>query len=308
MLTTLKHKIRFFSLLIITVTTYVLSIIFLFVNYNILSSLIWIFILFISFHLLYLDLYKYPLKYLIYILLWASILEIIFLGHWNFSLIIWILTINTSIWLLGSILNWQTDKSTIFSWINYFFAWWYIFTMWITIAYSFISLWLYNKFPLDCTWLSNATNSVIEFVTKPLKLGRWQVEKIQKDKTTFFTSTVGDIINVSKNISLESKIPTDISFVQKIKNRKEELINNTIKDNESLNRWICDFTLSRINEKLQSAKLQVSVIIFIIFLVYPFMRVVFHIMAILWFLLFELLYISHLYKKWKVTKEVEILE
>lgn len=219
-----------------------------------------------------------------------------------------IIGINTAIGFLGNVLDGQTAKSTIFSAINYFSAGGYVFTMGITIAYSFVSIGLYNKFPLDCTELSNATNSVIEFVTKPLQLGRWQAQNIKENTASFFKSTIGDVINAGKTIDLQSNAPANAGFIQTIKTRKENIINNTLKDNQELNKGICDFTLSIINEKMVSPGLQISVVVLIFLLIYPFMRLVFYIMSGIGFFLFEISYLSHLYKKTKIMKEIEILE
>lgn len=154
--------------------------------------------------------------------------------------------------------------------------------MGMTIAYTVTSLGIYNKFPFDCNQLSNASNGIIDTLTKPLKLGREEADKLKESTKAFFnTTTINDAVNIGQTIQIESTVPQTTSFIDNIKLRKQELITKTITENKALNQGICDYTLNIINQKLTSAGFQLSVILSIIVLIYPFLRIVVQAMSII---------------------------
>ncbi|MEI7919279.1 MAG: hypothetical protein WCH65_03605 [bacterium] len=73
------------------------------------------------------------------------------------------------------------NKIRFSSW-GYFNVGGYIFTVFITIGYSLFVLGYYDKFPFTCENLSSASNSVIDFVAKPFKVGMEEA-KILKANT-----------------------------------------------------------------------------------------------------------------------------
>jgi hypothetical protein len=62
------------------------------------------------------------------------------------------------------------DKIRFSSWA-YFNVGGYIFTVFVTIGYSLLLLGFYDKFPLSCQDLSNASDSVVNFFMRPVTDG-----------------------------------------------------------------------------------------------------------------------------------------
>ena len=73
-----------------------------------------------------------------------------------------------------------------------------MFTVFITIAYSLFIVGYYEKFPFTCQSLSEASNSVIDYVTKPLKLGIDEAKEIKENTESFFSSKLSDVVSVSE--------------------------------------------------------------------------------------------------------------
>ncbi len=303
----MKHKIRFSIFLFLSVAFYIGSLFFLFNQLKIFSSIAIMLAFFVSFHFLYLDLYNQPKKYFIWIMIILTIGEIPLLWHGNRGMIGGIILFNFSIYLLGNSLHSETKWTNKFSGLSYFRVGGYLFTMTLTLAYSLTSLWIYNRFPFDCSQLSEASNGVIDTLTKPLKLWRDEANKIKTDTSNFFKTTFNDAVNIWENINIESTDSLSTTLVNKIKVRKQDIITKTIEENSKLNMGICDYTLKKINEKLASPEFQFSVIIFMVFLIYPFLRILTQAMSVVAYIVFQILYRCKVYHLEKITKEVDVI-
>jgi hypothetical protein len=160
---------------------------------------------------------------------------------------------------------------------------------------------------MNCEQLNKKYEETIEKITNPFKKSREKTQKISTKSNKIFTSTFNDIFDISNNIKI-STTKKDIAFVAKIKTIQENLINKTIKENELLNKTICDYTLNIINEKLKSPTIQYPVILFIVFLIYPFLRIIFFILSFISLVLFEISFLSKIYTTKKENIEVENIE
>lgn len=87
----------------------------------------------------------------------------------------------------------------------------YIFTVFVTIGYSFFVLGYFNKFPFTCDDLSQASNSVIDFVAKPFKIGMDEAKDIKNSTMLFFKSDVQDL-----NAIKIQKLSTETTFIDKV--------------------------------------------------------------------------------------------
>ena len=108
-------------------------------------------------------------------------------------------------------------------------------------------------------------------------------------------SIVGNVLQnsyylyFSENENLDDIISEEENkLVKKFASRKENLVTKTLQENEKLNNTICDYTLKTINDKLQSPTIQYPVIILILFLIYPFLRLVVRVISFIGLALFEL--------------------
>lgn len=298
-----KQKIRFFIRWSIVLSSYGVAITFLFHNHELILSLIAIFIFFISFHFFYIEIYKFKWRYLlIALIVWITITGIIMTPQ---TTTMWIANIwfHTMIALLVNNLYRQTEWSTWFDWFSYFSVGWYLFTMALSLVYSTVVVNFFSEFPMTCQELSDQSTKIIETVSKPFKISRNKTQEITTSTKTILTSTFWDLFEASKDIEISG--PKENNIINKIKNRKNTLITQTLQENEKLNNTICDYTLKTINEKLQSPTIQYPVIILILFLIYPFLRIIVRIISFIGLAIFELLYLSKIYTKHKETKEVE---
>ncbi len=301
---TIKQKIRSIIRWIITLWSYILTILFLFKNHELIWSLVSLFIFFISFHFLYLELYKFPKKYFII----ACILWIIFTACLNFSLDIVTVVANIlfhiGIFILWKSLHHQITGTIKFNSLNYFLTNGYIFTMIISLTYSSIIITWFKKFPMNCEELNEKYNKTIEVFTTPFNKSLETTKEITK-KLNFFSSTFKDISDFWKSFEIknwkENTLLSKLKFFQKN-------VTETIEENRLLNNTICDYTLNVVNQKLQSPKIQYPVILFIIFLIYPFLRVIISIISIIWFIFFKINIRCKIYTKSSEQKTTEIIE
>lgn len=299
-----KQKIRFLVRWSISVASYGLAITFLFHNHELFLSLTAVFVFFIAFHFFYLELYKFKWRYLIItLILWITITWIIMTPQTT-TMRIANIGFHIMIWLLVNNLYRQTEWSVWFDSFNYFSVGWYLFTMALALVYSTVVVNFFSQFPMNCEELNEKSDKAITTIAKPFKISREKTQDLTKSSKTFFSSTFGDLFEASQ--AIEIKTPTkDKTIISKIKDRKDTLITQTILENKRLNNTICDYTLNLINKKLQSPTIQYPAIILILFLIYPFLRIIVRVLSFVGLALFKLWYLTKLYTKHKEMKEVE---
>lgn len=279
----------------------------LFWQFLLFRSMIFVMLFFLFFHFFFLDIRKLPVKYLLFVALGVTLVQIIFIWFGNIRLLLSLVALNMWIVYFAWILQWEGAERTYFSGRWYFNAGWYMFTVFITIAYSLFVVWYYQKFPFTCEVLSTTSNSVIDFFTNPLKIGIDEAKTIKTNTTNFFSTKFWDIVHIGETITINTDTTTP-SFLEKLSIYKEQLIDQTIRDNTKVNMWICDYVLGEINKIYSVPWVKVSVIALMFLLLYGFIRIEFWIMTGLWYLVFKILYLLKIYRTKKVLKEVEELE
>jgi hypothetical protein len=297
--TSYKVRTRLVIVTAITIFLYIVLVTSLFFMKDIFQSLIFVFLFFISFHFFYLETQKYKLKYFFIGLLLLSIIE------W---LIIWfqvrqyrasLLALNMGIFAFVSTIETPIKRTMRFSSLNYFTIWWYIFTVFITITYSFALIWMYSQFPFNCEDLSKASSNVIDVFTKPFQIWYNEVKQIKNDTQLFMQANIQNVLWGERTEKPDSKILTTID------SRRTQLVDQVVKDNKSVNMWICDLVLKEINSRYDKPAFQFSLILLMYLLFYPFLRIIFWIMSIIWIIIFKILFGFKVYSIKKVTKEVE---
>lgn len=178
-----------------------------------------------------------------------------------------------------------------------------MFTVFVTIAYSFFVVWFYQKFPFTCEWLSKASNSVIDFVRSPFTLGLEEAKHIKENTELFFGSKIIDLKNITITPAEE-----ELTFVDKISEYKKTFLDQAIKDNAMVNMGICDYVLWELNKIYTTPWFKISVILLMFLVFYGFIRIEFWIMTGVGILLFKTLYKLKVYRTKKILKEVEELE
>lgn len=269
------------------------------------TSLLFVLLFFVCFHFFYIQISKIPLRYLVFLLIFLSIVTRLAIWWMHYILGIAVIVINAWIWMLAYYLQSETrDKIRFSSWA-YFNVGGYIFTVFVTIWYSLILLGFYDKFPLSCQDLSNASDRVVNFFTRPVTDG---AKKITASTTSFWNTKVGDIVKEGKTVSLQTNDKSNTSFIQKINTWKKNLIDQALSDNNTVSMWICDYVLSQVNKIYNNPAFLTSVVFLLFILLYSFVRIVFWVMSWLAFILFKILFRLKLYRVEKVMEEVERIE
>lgn len=180
-----------------------------------------------------------------------------------------------------------------------------MFTVFITLGYSFFVLGYYAKFPFTCQDLSYTSSRVIHVFTNPVTKG---MEKITTDTDALFNTKVKDIANMGQNISLQTQQSHYVTIIQKINIFKKNLIDQTLQDNTTVNMGICDYLLGQVNTIYENPAFKASVILLMFLIFYGFIRIVFWVMTGIAFVIFKILFACKVYHIKIVLKEVEDLE
>ncbi len=302
----LTHKIspRLIVFAILTSISYILSIIYLFEIHDLLWSITCVFITFILFHFLFIDIKKIKQKYFILLLITIILLEIcLWLIIWwinNIRIVLALISFNWAIWALYFSLE-MLD----FSSISYFTRWWFIFTMFISITYSIAVVWIFQEFPFTCQWLNDASNKLYEFIEAPFSIFKnksLQDDKFWKDKKHSIYSIITNIWD----LKLSSKINNKSNpIIERFNKFKFQTIDQIMADQSEYNDWVCDLLLNEINTILENNGIKISVILLSYFLLYWFIRIAIFIMSGIAFIIFKILYWCKVYKIEKVTINVD---
>lgn len=207
--------------------------------------------------------------------------------------------------MLAYNLQGESDGKISFNSLGYFNVGGYIFTVFITLGYSLFVLGYYAKFPFTCQNLSDASSRVINLFTNPLTSS---IEVVKSNTTALFNTKVKDIAAIGQNISLQTKQSSYSMIIQAFNTYKKNLIDQTLKDNTSVNMGICDYLLGEMNKIYNNPTFQASVILLMFLIFYGFVRIVFWVMTGIAFVIFEVLFGMKAYHVKTVMKEVDDLE
>lgn len=296
---------KFWTFGILNAGAYILLFSTLFMKFLTIQSMIFVLSFFLFFHFFYLEIRKFPIKYLLMIMLIVSIVEWLFIGYSHIFLVLSAWCINAGIVMLGYNLQGESHDKVNRDTIGYLNVGGYIFTVFITVGYSLFVLWYYAKFPFTCQDLSNASNRVINVFTSPVAKG---VEKVKTDTSAFFSTKVKDIAVIGQDISLQTQQSSFSTMVQKFNAFKKNLIDQTLKDNSTVNMGICDYLLGQINQIYENPAFKTSVILLMFLLLYGFVRIVFWVMTGIAFVMFKIMFALKAYRIHTEMKEVEDLE
>ncbi|MFA6256444.1 MAG: hypothetical protein WC606_04635 [Candidatus Absconditabacterales bacterium] len=296
---------KFWTFGLLSAIAYVLLFSTLFLHFVVFTSMIYVLLFFIFFHFFYLEIRTLPIKYLLILIVFVSIVEGVFIGYSHIFLLLSVGCINAGIVMLAWYLQGESHDKIRFSSINYFNVGGYIFTVFITIGYSLFVLGYYAKFPFTCQDLSDASSRVINIFTRPVTAG---MKKIKTDTTALFNTKIKDIAVIGQSISLQTKQSNYSTIIQKFNTFKKNLIDQTLKDNTTVNMGICDYLLGQMNKIYENPAFKTSVILLMFLLLYGFIRIVFWVMTGIAFVIFKLLFALKVYRIKTVLKEVEDLE
>ena len=294
-----KTSIRCIIFSFIVCTAYILSIIYLYWYHDILGSITCIMVLFIFFHFLFIDIKWLNIRHGI-----TTILSLIFFTIWVCLFLWW----DINMWVIFSIIFYNISIVALFfslryinfNSISYFTAGWFIFTVFVTITYSFALIGMFQKFPFTCQWLNDASNKLYQVVEAP-----FTIFKKDKDIDNEYISEqrVAEMVNNFQEIELvwwsENKITN--KFNQFKNNIVEEIMNDTSEYSDG----VCDLLLDKINHKFEGNGIKWSLILLSYLLLYWFIRIAFFIMTGIAFIIFKILYRSKVYEISETTKKVD---
>lgn len=304
-----KYKIRAYIFFFLVCVSYFFAVFYLFWNHDIFSSIISIFFLFIFAHFSAIDYRELKIKYVIYFMLFLVIIDLVFFIVFARDINIWIilslLVLTSSLWVL-----FYSLQSNGFNSVSYFLRGGYIFTLFVTIAYSLTFIWIFRYFPFTCEWLKDASNKLIEFVEKPIvapfkkiKTLSWNKDNASSDKVN---KQMEEVLLWFQWVEISAKPNTIFNpMVVKINERKEDTIDELLADQKSYSLDVCNILLKEINEKYMLKELGLSAVMLTYFLLFGFVRLAIFIMSFIWFLMFKLLYWLWVYKIEKMYIKVE---
>lgn len=299
------HSTKTWIFLWLSLTAYGLIFFRLFWQFFAVESMLYVMLFFVFFHFLYLEIRKLPIKYLAVFMLTITVIQGFFIGYTNILLVAAMLSINVGIVYLARLLQGSSYDKIKRDTLSYLTTWGYMFTVFITLGYSFFVLGYYTKFPFTCQDLSATSSRVIHVFTNPVSKG---IEKIKTDTDALFNTKIKDIATIGQDISLETEQSNYDLLIQKFNTYKKNIIDQTLKDNSTVNMGICDYLLGQVNTIYENPAFKASVILLMFLIFYGFIRIVFWIMTGVAFILFKILFVLKVYRIKRVLKEVEDLE
>lgn len=355
-----KNFIKLFKryfFLIFSITWYFLFINSFFINEYWRLSIIFCIILYISIHFLYIEYRNIKLKYIYYWLILLTIIEIIALFVLNDSLFlqyIWIIPFwnnssllitnlvilsfivyNLSIWLLFTAIDLElNNRVKVSPWL--LFNWWLkIYSIFISLLFSFFFIIKYNQFSVSCDYLYSNLTSFVEWVSHPLKLSINQIDNFKNYLTKFNSSSIKEIIwyndssltwstnsidlsCITNNYTWTSLLNSSWEPIYKIQEKttlktsfeKKVLstYNQILSDKKLLNSTICSYLVDIISSRFATPWFKISVILFMFMIIWPLVSVVFFIVSIISYILFKTFLFIKFYKIVIVEKDIEKIE
>ncbi len=293
---------RFWIRGILTIIVYILLYTTLFHQFFAFKSMIFAMIFFVVFHFFYLEIRELPIWYLLVLMLLVSGIQWLIIGYHHIFLIASLLSINLWIVYMARLLQWVAYERVYRDSTSYFMTWGYMFTVFLTIAYSCFVVGYYKQFPFTCEDLRDASNSVIDIVTQPLKLWVEWAKHLKDNIQLFFATRIGDLqrINIQTN--------HEPSFLDNVRKYKTQRIDQAIHDNEVVNMGICEYVLHNIKTIYARPGFEISAIVLMFLIFYGFIRIEFWLMTGISLLLFRGLYMMNIYRVKSITRKIDHLE
>jgi hypothetical protein len=293
--------------LAIALFAYIMSVYYIFSQHNILTFILFVLIFFLFWHFAYLHFLWTKPRYIAYLMLFLIWINIIVFWYQSIFMVLCNVSLHVAIFMFIWYIDWSSNNVVVFDSWSYFTSWGYMFTVFVTISRSFALLGLYQKFPFTCQQLSDTSSRVIDFAAYPLKMSFNQANKLKAETKKLFSMKMWDVLLDSQLIS----IPTfpdkkeQWKFIDKMLAYKQKYLDQTMKENDSVNMGICDYLLDRVESVYQNTTVQISIIVTLFLLLYWFIRITFWVMTIIWFIIFKLLCLFKVYTFAKVVVEVD---
>jgi len=277
---------------------YVMAFYTLFWQINVLPSMVYFLLFFVVFHFLCIKIYTLRLQHFVGIMSILAVAMVLWQGNMDFWTILSILVLHAGIVILWYYLKGELNNTIRFSSLQYFISWWYIFTVYITVWYGLALIGLYTTFPFTCEGLSTSSNTVVDTITRPLKLWLEEVWNLKNQAKIFFWAQVKDVVTLDQQfISTQNTSP--LAWVSKW------LVRQVQAENVSTSMGICDYLLTKVNMEFGKPEFAASLTLLLFLLLYPFVRIVFWTMSLIAFVVFKICYFVGAYKITTTQEKIE---
>lgn len=333
---------RFFYLfrknfiIVLTISSYILSVYFFFFDAKILFWLLFAFVFFLFVHYFLIELKKTQETNLL-LVVWVVTLFLLFVnGFGNFFYVLWIILFNVWVFfLLWTIYDEIYNRINISSY-KLFTRWIKIYTLFLSLTFAVAFLWTYRTFDLTCNQISSLTSQfsdytirmfwfdiqsiwktsikdVLDYIWKNNWLADmiswWKLDNLSWSILSWYDLT-WTIINWENNMENSFEWVHNITFSSFLNTDfyKSIIFNQIMENKQILNDNICELVVWKIKEKYQDFKFQFSVMFLFFVLFYPLIRLVLFVFSLINLIFFKLMNLMKIYKFKTVVDDVEIIE
>lgn len=298
-LKTLKKYLVF----MFTISFYMLSIYYFFINPKILIWLVFSIFFFILAHYFIIESKKSDIWNLIISILVACLLVLFLSGFDNFFYVAGIVIFHLAIiFLFYDVYDEAYNRIVINSW-KLFTMWWKMFSLTISLVFALSFLWTYRTFNLTCDKIYTGIQKASTFAANyfDIKLPKLSKDVKVKDVISKIGSTSSwNVVFTWNRIWLSQAL--SFSFWKNV------VINQIMANKKILDKNICQIIVSNIREKYNKPGFQFVVMFLIFMLFYPIVRVVILLLAVINWFMFQLSRLAWIYKYVKIVEEVEMIE
>ncbi len=276
----------------------------------------------------YIEIKYIPYRILLLFFSFATFLQVMIVDKTLF-LVLSIIFYNLSFIYFFHVLDDEVNNRVSINTFSLFVSWISMFSFLVSMFFSSFILYKYSEFKLTCDMLYNKLENLIWIVASPLKLSVQEVNNLKNILQNFYNMKIKDIVDKNEvflfswytNLNQISNFSWNISYVNlyianntglenkgilaKIQKRKYSFIDKVLSDKKSVDKWICEYMISKIKDIYQKPSFKISVFVLISFLLWPFIRIWFLILSVVNWVLFRLLVLLRIYKISRIEKLVD---
>ena len=306
---TTKSKNRLIIFTILWLISYLLCTITLFFTDLFIIPAISFVFLFLSIYFIALDCYRIKFSYVLLILFWIFLFEII-----SFIILLWfsrylvaeLILFNVAIWTLLFLLCRQLNHRTWFSPFAYFTEWWFLIVSLLTIFFCVLMMWKYTQIPFTCDDIQEFPTKIAETTVNPFKKTRnkitWRFKEDKKE--TLNMPEFYAIWNaLSKSEDLASADAVENFFL----GLRNDIKDQTVGITNQVSKSTCKSYLPILEKTQKSWWIQIAwIVIWYLLLVWVF-KILLRAVSIIWFIVFIILRIFGVYKYEKRMLDKEVI-
>ena len=265
--------------------------------------------LFLLIYFIALDCYKIKFSYVLLILFWIFLFEIIsfvILLWFSRYLVIELILFNAAIWTLIFLLCWQLNHRTGFSPFAYFTEWWFFIVSLLTIFFCVLMVWKYTQIPFTCDDIEEFPTKIAETTINPFKNTRNKITwrfKDDKKETLNIPEFYAPWNPLSKSEDLASANAVENFFLDLRNNIK----NQTVGITNQVSKSTCNSYLPILKKTQKSWWIQIAWIVIGYLLLVWIFKILLWVVSIIWLVLFIILRIFGVYKYEKRMVEKEVI-